>query len=93
MRRQLYVLAHECAHILLHNDSRAKGKPTYLIEIECEWWAHAALRRHGVVVPELETRIAVGYIMKLVRRARARGRAHRPAVGNLARPRQVTRAR
>jgi hypothetical protein len=40
-RRQLYILAHECAHVVMNHSGRAK--PKYVKELEAEQWAHAAL--------------------------------------------------
>jgi hypothetical protein len=43
--RELYTLAHECAHVALRHDHR---KPLWRREYEAELWAQDALRRHGV---------------------------------------------
>jgi hypothetical protein len=43
--RELYTLAHECAHVALRHDHR---KPLWRREYEAELWAQEALRRHGV---------------------------------------------
>jgi hypothetical protein len=43
--RELYSLAHECAHVALRHDHR---KPLWRREYEAELWAQDALRRHGV---------------------------------------------
>jgi hypothetical protein len=48
----LYLLAHECAHVALKHDHQ---KPRYIREYEAELAAHAALQRHGVAVPEGST--------------------------------------
>jgi hypothetical protein len=48
-RCQLYILAHECAHIVLGHIGKAR-KPRHLEEVEAERWAHEALRRYGVAV-------------------------------------------
>lgn len=70
-RRQLYVLAHECAHIALrHGDQH---KPRHVEEYEAEQWAHDALRRHGVPVPRKETRRAKRYVRKMIHKAVVRG--------------------
>jgi hypothetical protein len=45
----LYLLAHECGHCALRHDHQ---KPRYVREYEAELWAHAALQRHGIDVPE-----------------------------------------
>jgi hypothetical protein len=70
-RKQLYVLAHECAHIILNH--HGKNKPRHLEEAEAEQWAHAALRRHGVAVPRSMTLEAKSYVRYKIRQALARG--------------------
>ena len=45
----LYFLAHECGHVALRHDHQT---PRYLREYQTELWAHAALQRHGIDVPE-----------------------------------------
>jgi hypothetical protein len=47
--RELYTLAHECAHVALRHDRR---KPLWRREYEAELWAHDALWRHGIPVHE-----------------------------------------
>jgi hypothetical protein len=46
--KDLYLLAHECAHVALRHDHQ---KPRHVREYEAEMWAHVALHRHGVAVP------------------------------------------
>jgi hypothetical protein len=65
-RKQLYILAHECAHVALAHASR---KPRHLEEMEAEKWAHAALRRHGVAVPRAMTVRAKAYVARKIRQA------------------------
>src|SRR5262245_34857833 len=50
--KDLYLLAHECAHVALRHDHQ---KPRHVREYEAEMWAHAALPRHGVAIPEDST--------------------------------------
>jgi len=50
--KDLYLLAHECAHVALRHDHQ---KPRHVREYEAEMWAHVALHRHGVAVPEDST--------------------------------------
>lgn len=70
-RKQLYILAHECAHVALrHVGSR---QPKHSKELEAEQWAHAALRRHGIPVPRAMTDRARRYVALKVERARRRG--------------------
>ena len=63
-RKQLYILAHECAHIALkHGEQRGRTrKPGHIEELEAEQWAHEALRRHGVPVPRAMSRRARNYV-------------------------------
>lgn len=63
-RKQLYVLAHECAHVALkHGRQRGRArKPQHVEELEAEHWAHDALRRHGVPVPRVMTHGARSYV-------------------------------
>lgn len=70
-RKQLYILAHECAHILLHNNRGAK--PRHVEEMEAEKWAHEALRRHGVSVPRSMTQRAKRYVARKLDQAHVRG--------------------
>ncbi len=63
-RKQLYILAHECAHIALkHGEQRGRTrKPGHVEELEAEQWAHEALRRYGVPVPRAMSRRARNYV-------------------------------
>jgi hypothetical protein len=63
-RKQLYILAHECAHVALKHGQRRwrKSKPGHVVELEAERWAHDALRRHGVPVPRAMSRGARNYV-------------------------------
>jgi hypothetical protein len=69
-RRRLYVWAHECAHVALGHSG---GGPVHGQECEVEKWAHAALRRHGIVVPRKESERAREYVGLKIRRAERRG--------------------
>lgn len=72
-RRQLYIVAHECAHILLHGYGKGKGIPVHVRELQCEQWAHEALRRYGVPVPRKETQRAKRYVGHKIDKAERRG--------------------
>ena len=50
--KDLYLLAHECGHVALKHNHQ---KPRHVREYEAEMWAHVALHRHGVAVPEDST--------------------------------------
>jgi hypothetical protein len=69
-RKQLYILAHECAHVALNHHGK---KPKHVQELEAEQWAHAALRRHGVAVPRSMTKRAKEYVGRKIRQAKVRG--------------------
>ena len=69
-RRRLYVFAHECGHVVLGHDGRV---PYHRQEFEAERWAHAALRRHGIAVPEKETLRAKQYVARKIHKAVVRG--------------------
>ena len=58
-RRRLYILAHECAHVALHH---VRSKPSHRQEYEAELYAHQALRRYDIAVPQQETDRARGYV-------------------------------
>ena len=72
---ELYTVAHECAHVALRHDHR---KPLWRGEYEAEVWAHAALRRHGVAVPEADTVHAMSSVLFAIQDAAERGRFGRP---------------
>ena len=61
-RRQLYVLAHECAHILLHSSPATMRKASHVKELEAEVYAHRAFARFGLEVPENSARWARAYV-------------------------------
>ncbi len=60
--RQLYILAHEVAHVVLGHLEPENNKPSFVEEREAEDWAHAELRRLRVPVPKEETEGAEGYV-------------------------------
>jgi hypothetical protein len=72
-RKQLYVLAHECAHVVMHAYGRHRGKPAHVREFEAEMWAHLALHRHGVAVPRSMTASARTYVGRKIAQARKSG--------------------
>lgn len=69
-RKQLYILAHECAHVALGHH---QVKPRHVEEMEAEKWAHEALRRHGVAVPRSMTKRAKQYVARKIHQAKRRG--------------------
>jgi hypothetical protein len=73
--RELYTLAHECAHVALRHDHR---KPRWRREYEAELWAHAALERHGVAVPHRDGCNAALNVFLEIEEAVKRGRFGRP---------------
>jgi hypothetical protein len=74
-RKQLYILAHECAHVALRHCDQPR-KPKHVKELEAEKWAHAALRAHGVPVPRSMTTLAKEYVAYKIKQATRRGAKH-----------------
>lgn len=72
-RKQLYILAHECAHVALTHMGQ---KPRHVEEFEAEMWAHSALRRHGIAVPRASTLAARQYVADKIAQARKGGAQH-----------------
>jgi len=72
-RRQLYVLAHECGHIVLHSSPSTWGKPGHVKEHEAETYAHRAFVRYGLEVPEKSAQWARTYIGHWIMKDRAAG--------------------
>ena len=72
----LYTIAHECAHVALRHDHQ---KPRHVREYEAEMWAHEALQRHGVVVPELSIFRAIENVFFAISDADERGQFGRRA--------------
>lgn len=72
-RRQLYVLAHECAHIVLHRTPEGRAKPSHVQEHEAETYAHRAFARYGLEVPEKSAKWARAYVGQWVMKDRQAG--------------------
>jgi len=72
-RRQLYVLAHECGHIVLHSAQDAWTKPNHIKEHEAETYAHRAFKAYGLAVPEKSAWWARAYVAQCIREDRAKG--------------------
>jgi hypothetical protein len=78
-RKSLYIFLHECAHAHLHAplyyESKAKyrRKPSHVIELEAEQWAHEKMREHNVPVPRSITKRAKEYVGWKIDQAVARG--------------------
>jgi len=73
-RRRLYILSHECGHVVLkHNGSL----PSHRQEYEAEQFAHQQLRLHEVAVPRKATIQAKEYVAYRIDQAIRLGRAKR----------------
>jgi hypothetical protein len=72
-RRQLYVLAHECGHIVLHSSAATWNKPGHIKEHEAETYAHRAFERYGLEVPEKSAQWARAYVGQWIMKDRAAG--------------------
>jgi hypothetical protein len=72
-RQQLYVVAHECAHIALHSDPKRRRRPRHIEEHEAESYAHRALTARGIEVPGASTHWARGYVAQCIEVDRANG--------------------
>lgn len=72
-RRQLYVLAHECGHNILHGTPSGLAKPAHVKEHEAETYAHRAFARYGLEVPEQSARWARAYVGLWIMKDRAAG--------------------
>lgn len=72
-RRQLYVLAHECGHIVLHGTRESWTKPSHVKEHEAETYALRAFARYGLEVPEKSARWARGYVGQWIMKDSADG--------------------
>jgi len=69
-RRRLYIIAHECAHVVLrHINTKSRHREEY----EAERYAHHAMRRHGIPVPKKSTVAAKKYVAWKIRQAVRRG--------------------
>jgi hypothetical protein len=67
----LYLVAHECGHVALQHDHQ---KPRYIREYEAEQWAHDALQKHGIDVPESVSADAMTNVLLTIDDANERGR-------------------
>ena len=72
-RRQLYVLAHECGHMVLHSAPHTRTKPSHVKEHEAETYAHRAFARYGIEVPDASARWARAYVGQWIMKDRAAG--------------------
>lgn len=72
-RRQLYVLAHECGHIVLHNTPAKWSKPGHVKELEAEIYAHRTFQRYGLEVPARSSQWARQYVGQWIMRDKAEG--------------------
>lgn len=72
-RRQLYVLAHECGHIVLHSAPATRSKPNHVLEHEAEVYAHRAFARYGLEVPPASAEWARNYVGRWIAKDRAAG--------------------
>jgi hypothetical protein len=70
-RRQLYVLAHECGHIVLHSHPSTWSKPGHVKEHEAETYAHRAFMRYGLEVPDKSASWARAYVGQWIMKDRA----------------------
>lgn len=61
-RRQLYVLAHECGHVVLHGTPDTWTKPGHVKEHEAEVYAHRSFKRYGIEVPAKSAHWARAYV-------------------------------
>lgn len=71
-RNQLYILAHECGHVALGH-KRKSSKPSHRIEYEAEIYAHAAMAKYKIAVPEKMTERAKAYVRRKCHQAARRG--------------------
>ena len=72
-RRQLYVLAHECGHIILHRLPSTWAKPSHVKEHEAETYAHRAFRRYDIEIPEKSALWARAYVAQWIRKDQSAG--------------------
>lgn len=83
-RRQLYVLAHECGHNVLHGSETGLAKPGHVKEHEAEVYAHRAFARFGLVVPEKSAKWARAYVGLWIMKDQADGIAICPSAAEWA---------
>jgi hypothetical protein len=75
---ELYILAHECGHIWLHNAGEGYWYPGHLKEMEAESYAHQAFRAHGMKVAPKVTNLGRRYVAMWIAKDRAAGIAIDP---------------
>ena len=71
--RQLYIVAHECGHIFLHNDGAGFKLPSHVMEMEAESYAHQAFREHGMNLARRFSDWGRRYVGEWIERDRAAG--------------------
>jgi hypothetical protein len=72
-RRQLYVLAHECGHNVLHGSPTGRAKPAHVKEHEAETYAHRAFARYGLAVPDKSAKWSRAYVGLWIMKDQASG--------------------
>lgn len=70
---QLYTLAHECGHIILHSSNPGYWLPPHVQELEAESYAHQAFREHGMVPPRRLSEWGRQYVGSWIARDRGAG--------------------
>lgn len=83
-RRQLYVLAHECGHNVLHGSAMGMAKPAHVKEHEAETYAHRAFARYGLAVPEKSAQWSRAYVGLWIMKDQAAGVAICPSAADWA---------
>lgn len=73
-RRQLYVLAHECGHIVLHSSPTGMAKPGHVKEFEAEVYAHRAFQRYDLEVPPSSSSWAREYVGQWIKMDQSEGK-------------------
>lgn len=76
--RQLYIVAHECGHIFLHNDGAGYWLPSHVKEMEAECYAHQAFREHGMNLSRRFSDWGRSYVAEWIEKDRAAGIAIDP---------------
>jgi hypothetical protein len=71
--RQLYIVAHECGHIFLHNSGEGYHLPSHVKEMEAESYAHQAFRQHGMTMPRRLSKWGRTYVGSWIAKDRAAG--------------------
>lgn len=83
-RRQLYVLAHECGHNVLHGSAIGMAKPAHVKEHEAETYAHRAFARYGLDVPKKSAQWSRAYVGLWIMKDQAAGVAICPSAADWA---------